>query len=55
MQIGNSGKNLIEKTGKEITMRDIEKYQKIYLQDAEDFERYQVFYRRKKILELYAE
>lgn len=36
-------------------MRDIEKYQKIYLQDAEDFERYQVFYRRKKILELYAE
>lgn len=34
-------------------MRDIEKYEQVYLHDDEDFGRYQVRYRRKKTLELY--
>ena len=34
-------------------MRDIDQYEQSYLQDDRDFERYQVRYRRKKVLELY--
>lgn len=34
-------------------MRDIDRYEQVYLQDNHDFERYQVRYRRKKMLELY--
>ena len=29
-------------------MRDIDRYEQVYLQDNHDFERYQVRYRRKK-------
>lgn len=34
-------------------MRSIEKYEQTYLQDPEDFETWQVYYRRKKVLEIY--